>query len=100
MSTEVAEHLPEALADYFVGLLASIAPVVVLTAAPPGQGGHDHVNEQPPDYWIVKFERLGYTHQLNVCEKLKRLWLSRAVLDIYVRNLMIFKREAEGVVLR
>jgi hypothetical protein len=31
-----------------------------MTAAPPGQGGHFHVNEQPSEYWIKQFETFGY----------------------------------------
>ncbi len=34
--------------------------VLAVTAALPGQTGHHHVNEQLPDYWIERFERLGY----------------------------------------
>lgn len=93
VSTEVAEHLPDSLAEYFVSVLTSIAPVVVLTAAPPGQGGHDHVNEQPPAYWIAKFKSLGYEHQVHAWEQLKKSWQDGGVLDIYVRNGMIFKRD-------
>ena len=55
LSTEVAEHLPERCADAYVDLLAEIADTVLMTAAVPGQGGADHVNEQPNDYWIKKF---------------------------------------------
>jgi hypothetical protein len=48
MSVEVAEHLAPATADGFVTLLTALAPVVLFSAAIPGQGGVEHVNEQWP----------------------------------------------------
>lgn len=59
-SLEVAEHLPESRADDFVASLVRHGDVVVFSAAPPGQGGDHHVNEQPYDYWRRKFEARGY----------------------------------------
>src|SRR3981081_11169 len=47
---EVAEHLPAASADALVALLTRHAPVVLFSAAIPGQGGTGHVNEQRPVY--------------------------------------------------
>ena len=43
-SFEVAEHLPADLGDRLVELLARSAPVVVFSAAHPGQYGQGHVN--------------------------------------------------------
>jgi SAM-dependent methyltransferase len=60
---EVAEHVRPELADFLVSLLANTAPIVVFTAAPPGQGGSGHVNEQPAEYWIAKFADNGMTHR-------------------------------------
>jgi hypothetical protein len=53
---EVAEHVPPGLGNQLVGFLAGLAPIVVFTAAPPGQGGIGHINEQPAPYWIERFE--------------------------------------------
>jgi SAM-dependent methyltransferase len=58
-SFEVAEHLPPALGRRLVEVVLGIAPVVVFSAAQPGQGGQGHVNEQPPAYWTAEFERAG-----------------------------------------
>jgi len=33
---------------------------VIMTAAPPGAGGHHHVNCQPSDYWIKVFRQYGF----------------------------------------
>jgi len=52
---EVAEHLPPLLGEALVAFMAALAPVVVFTAAQPGQGGQGHINEQPKAYWIERF---------------------------------------------
>lgn len=60
-SLEVAEHVNAASADTFVENLARHATGAILfSAAPPGQGGEFHVNEQPYEYWREKFRRAGY----------------------------------------
>ena len=47
VSQEVAEHLPGRVAGQLVALLCQAERAVVFGAARPGQGGTDHVNEQP-----------------------------------------------------
>src|SRR5580692_130392 len=63
LCTEVAEHIPAEYADVLVRRLCkACAPdgAIVFTAAPPGQGGHDHINEQPFSYWEDKFGAQGF----------------------------------------
>lgn len=60
-SLEVAEHVAASAADVFVENLVKHANGLILfSAAPPGQGGEFHVNEQPYDYWRNKFSTHGY----------------------------------------
>ena len=60
-SLEVAEHLPHSAADLFVdNLVRHSAGYILFSAAPPGQGGEFHINEQPYDYWREKFARHGF----------------------------------------
>lgn len=59
-SLEVAEHLPAASAAGFVASLCRHADLVLFSAAPPGQGGENHINEQPYDYWRELFLAQGY----------------------------------------
>lgn len=59
-SLEVAEHLPPARAATFVSDLVAHAPVVLFSAAPPGQGGENHLNEQPAQYWRELFRDQDY----------------------------------------
>jgi SAM-dependent methyltransferase len=48
---EVAEHLRESSGVPLINLLTSAAPAVLFSAAIPGQGGTNHVNEQWLRYW-------------------------------------------------
>ena len=57
---EVAEHIPETSASHLIDELTGCAPVVLFSAAIPGQGGTQHVNEQWPEYWRELFGRRGY----------------------------------------
>ena len=57
---EVAEHVEPEYADIFARNLVSLSDSVLISAAPPGQGGHGHFNCQPIEYWDRKFEALGY----------------------------------------
>lgn len=60
---EVAEHLPESAADTLVDTLCRHGDRILFSAAPPGQGGTDHLNEQPWSYWEEKLARRGYITQ-------------------------------------
>jgi len=60
-SLEVAEHIAPQVSDAFADSLARHARRFVLfSAAPPGQGGEFHVNEQPYEYWRSVFARHGF----------------------------------------
>jgi len=58
---EVAEHLNSEANDVFVQSLCRHADTIVFSAAIPGQGGQNHINEQPFHYWLTKFEAAGYS---------------------------------------
>lgn len=94
ISIEVAEHLPDKAAGRYVDLLARLSSVFVFTAAPPGQGGNDHVNEQPPSYWISKFRAVGFVHDEGLSRRWRESWRDSTVVDsMYYQNLMIFRRD-------
>ncbi len=93
-SMEVAEHLPEHLADRYVAMLCQAGPVVVLTAAPPGQGGTDHVNEQPNSYWITKFEQVGFALNEETTARWRSTWAEQGVTWFFANNVMVFRRSA------
>jgi cyclopropane fatty-acyl-phospholipid synthase-like methyltransferase len=93
ISMEVAEHLPERTADRYVESLARLSRLVVFTAAPPGQGGHHHVNEQPPSHWIAKFQGLGFEQDQELSQRGRESWRgSETVAPWYPKNPMVFRR--------
>lgn len=59
-SLEVAEHLPASSTSGFVESLVRHGDMVLFSAAPPGQGGDHHVNEQDYEYWRAYFARQDY----------------------------------------
>ena len=59
-SVEVAEHLPEERARGFVADLCRHGDAIFFSAAPPGQGGENHINERPYSYWRSFFQEFGY----------------------------------------
>jgi len=89
---EVAEHLPASCAARLCRLLAATAPIVVITAAPPGQGGHLHVNEQPQEYWIHLMESFSMRYDRQSVERVRRVFDGHMIRD-YDQNLMIFRRK-------
>jgi len=90
VSMEVAEHLPGRMADRFVRLLTSYGGVVIFTAAIPGQGGNDHVNEQPHEYWVEKFAKRGFAYLSDRSLAWRDEWERQGVAWWYSRNLMVF----------
>jgi cyclopropane fatty-acyl-phospholipid synthase-like methyltransferase len=91
VSLEVAEHLPPEFAEGFVDSLTRGARRVLFSAATPGQGGTDHVNEQPHDYWIEKFARRGFVLDRETTRNIREEWRAANVARWYVANVMLFE---------
>jgi hypothetical protein len=89
---EAAEHLPALAAPNLVRILANAAPVVVFSAALPGQGGNGHINEQLPSYWAHIFASQGYACFSDLRQ---RIWNNDAVEVWYRQNLLCFVRQSE-----
>lgn len=94
ISMEVAEHLPEEVADKFVDLICEYGDQIVFTAATPGQGGKDHVNEQPHQYWIDKFHSRGFQFLEKQSEEWRQKWKNEDVASWFSQNLMLFNKIA------
>jgi SAM-dependent methyltransferase len=100
ISTEVAEHLPVSCADRFVSTLCKLAKrYVIVTAATPGQGGTDHVNEQPYDYWIKKFGCCGAVFLEDLTRQMRNDWNAAGVEASRARNVMVFALESNQSIL-
>lgn len=92
ISLEVAEHLTEAAAEGFVASLVQIAPVILFSAAIPGQGGPGHVNEQWQEYWRSKFAAVGYV----ACDAIRPLvWGDNRVDYYYQQNILVYVATGE-----
>ncbi|TQE98475.1 MAG: class I SAM-dependent methyltransferase [Spiribacter salinus] len=87
IALEVAEHLPECFADHFVRLLTDAAPVVMFSAAIPGQGGTHHVNERWQSYWCEKFAQHNYV-PLDVIRP--KIWDNELIPFWYRQNRLVF----------
>jgi hypothetical protein len=60
-SLEVGEHIPASAAEVFVeSIVRHAGRYLLFSAAPPGQGGEFHINEQPFEFWRAYFERCGF----------------------------------------
>lgn len=87
ISLEVAEHLPESSADIFVETLVKHGKIVLFSAAIPGQGGQNHLNEQWPIYWQEKFKSHGYDFYDIIRPK---IWNNKDVDVWYRQNMFVF----------
>jgi len=86
-SFEVVEHIHPRFVDNLVQTFSAHGDRIVMTAAHPGQGGIGHFNEQPAEYWIGHFARLGYRYDEGNTKRLKDC------RDLCWDNLLSFVRE-------
>jgi SAM-dependent methyltransferase len=88
---EVAEHLPAEVAPVLVNSLTTLAPVIVFSAAIPGQGGRGHINERWPSFWSSSFA----AHRFVCFTDLRwRLWVDEGVEYWYRQNMLCFVAES------
>lgn len=85
---EVAEHIPSPYVEEFMDTVCAHGDTVLFSAATPGQGGWQHFNEQPFDYWIAKFELRGYTADTSI-----RYRLDPGLPEYYRRTMALFTRQ-------
>jgi hypothetical protein len=84
--------LPAESANQLVDSLVTLGDRVVFSAAAPGQGGWDHVNERPAEYWIALFEEHGYELRVEATARL-RSRLDHAGASWWLgRNLLVLER--------
>jgi hypothetical protein len=89
-SLEVAEHLSADKAETFVETLVRHSPLVMFSAAVPGQGGEHHVNERPLEYWRGLFRQKGYSAidylRPLICNDFQIAWWYRYHVLLYVKR--------------
>jgi len=57
---EVAEHIPSGSSDLLIESLVCHSDIVLFSAAQPGQGGTQHINERPLEFWRGVFAAGGF----------------------------------------
>ncbi len=87
ISMEVAEHLSPQRAESFVADLVALAPHVLFSAAVPGQGGNNHLNEQWQSWWAERFAAHGYGPRDIVRPAIRA---DRAVAYWYRQNAVLY----------
>jgi len=84
---EVGEHVPVEFEDIFIdNVVQGIRKGVVLTWAPPGKGGHSHINERSNDYIISKMKTRGLQFQAEASAQLR----SKASKQMFKKSLLVF----------
>lgn len=87
LSLEVAEHLPESVAQTFIASLCRHGDTILFSAAIPGQGGQNHLNEQWQEYWAALFRSFGYSGY-DIIRPL--IWNNENVFYWYRQNIMVY----------
>jgi SAM-dependent methyltransferase len=87
---EVAEHLPEKCADLLIESMTKHSDTIVFSAAIPGQGGQNHINERWPDYWERKFMSKGFK-KYDFLRSI--IWEEQDVKIWYRQNIYIYSNK-------
>ena len=92
ISLEVAEHISPDAGNSLVRLLCAKSKNIVFSAATPGQGGGvDHINEQPHEYWIERFNLFRYQINIESTKTLRDFLRKNQAASFYSENIMIFQ---------
>lgn len=94
-SCEFVEHVYEKFMPNYMEAFKK-CKILIMTYAPPGFGGHHHVNEQPEEYWIAKLAESGFIYDAHLTTELR----NRSTMNIrksrkaFVKNRgLVFKRK-------
>jgi hypothetical protein len=90
ISLEVAEHLEKKYAEQFIENIINHSDIILFSAATPGQGGVEHLNEQQISYWAEKFFNHGYIPFDFIRKKLKDF---KNIEPWYLYNTLLYIKE-------
>ena len=94
-SAEFVEHVDERYVGNFLDTFVG-ARLILMTHALPGQAGYHHVNCQPPEYWIERVERIGYTLDLVLTDVCRQLAASEDIesdANYFAKTGMAFRKD-------
>ena len=92
MCFEVAEHIHTRYSSQLVSNCTAFGNTVIFTAAPVGQGGVGHINEQPYEFWIDLFEKHNFRYNRPLSEAVRKILHEEYVVDWLANNFMCFER--------
>lgn len=87
---EVAEHIEKKYSAQLVDNCAAYSDRVLFTAAPKGQGGVGHINEQPYEFWIDLFAARGFVFEDDLSQKIRQQMKKEDVVEWIANNFMSF----------
>lgn len=93
---EVAEHLPYHAAEILIQGLTAHSKFILFSAAIPGQGGQNHINEQIPEYWQRIF-KLNNFYPYDILRK--RFWDNAKVEWWYKQNMLVYAPQEAASIL-
>ena len=84
---EVAEHLDPATSELFISRITKYSDYILFSAAQPGQGGENHINERPLSFWASLFRENGFQ-----CYDFLRILLykNKKISKWYKYNILLF----------
>ncbi|MDP6339529.1 MAG: class I SAM-dependent methyltransferase [Candidatus Marinimicrobia bacterium] len=90
---EVAEHIHTKYSNQLVINCTKYSNKVLFTAAPTGQGGVGHINEQPYDFWINLFKKQNFNYDQSLSVNIRKKLQEERVVDWLSNNFMVFEKK-------
>jgi hypothetical protein len=91
MSLEVIEHLTPELGERLLDVITR-SPRVAFSGAQVGQGGIDHINEQPLEFWRARFDARGYAFCQAETSAVREQMRAVVTTPWLATNVMLFRR--------
>jgi len=89
---EVAEHIQKRYSGQLVQNCVKYGKRVLFTAAPKGQGGVGHINEQPTAFWVDLFGGMHYSLEEERSNTVRDVMKRSGVVAWIANNFMSFHR--------
>jgi len=94
---EVVEHIPPESSEIFLSNLAKFGDLLLLSYAPPHQGGTGHFNEQPKRYWIERLAEHGFIYNREQTGKILEHFKDNKTPYMWMtENICVFRRRKTG----
>ncbi len=93
ISLEVAEHISRKGGRKLVESLCKLSDLILFSAAIPGQGGTNHINECWQSEWAQQFREMDYSAYDFIRPK---IWSNKSVAVYYRQNIVVYGRKGSG----